>query len=195
MPREKRTRAERQSWLHPLQIDDGEFTRELPLGEIIVPQNIWIEGTMLLWSSSPTPHEQLESVRVSERVATYGGFIVLGKVVKPHIQAVLEFANLGQLVGDWLAAEEAPSAEFAAAVLRYARRWGVLELCDRNLPIGHHTVPQRSALMPPPPSRSKPQSSMIPSLQGEPFASLVKPLAMYLLVQRARNSSVVFLAL
>jgi len=129
----------------------GEFERVLPTAKRVIPPAIWIDGDKLLWSSLPAsypgstvpPGSQTSApagqptARFSARTSTYGVHFVDAPVVTSTPLELIDFARIGQDVGDWLDNGDPPEEGFARRVLEYARHWGVLELCERNLPIGH----------------------------------------------------------
>lgn len=111
---------------------EGQLERESPLAESEVPPEVWIDGEWLVWSifSPDGPHP-------------------FHRARDPQFAMLRAFVALGRY-GSFL--DTALERGFAAAVLAFARAWGVLELCSAHQPIGHGLLPTSPGrLLPPPP--------------------------------------------
>lgn len=77
-----------------------------------VPEKVWCEDNRLLWEWQRRPGRDFPSkdIRATSIVSV--------------LQAFAELAR-------------EPDERFASECLRFARRWGTLELCDHGLPLGH----------------------------------------------------------
>lgn len=166
----------------PLAMAEQEFTLDLPLQPLPVPATLWVEDGLLVWSpesrldrelpdsaGDPTP---LDHIHFTDTL------LGIGHTVKPSVAMLFEFAHLGEFLGG--DAEQRPDGLFGPRVLQFASKWGVLALCDRNLPVGHPDGEYNFGLRPP--QRSDRQANER-TLAGQSSEVLVNALRDYLLAE------------